>query len=325
MSLNIQQIESTLKNLGFTNLKKISRNRIAILTNNDRSTVLREVAEEFSSRGAVYDPLYTVSSGAAISSVGVVLVDNKLILAKPISKQKSKSPGTGSEIAFVNGINKYLDQGYGIYHTITVILKAGGKKIVIPKVLISQRTKFSGRLKSDVVLIRKGLPNFLISLKKVNAQFWDSSTGIYSSKAISILRALEESGEMNITRTAGNRVDFGSNISGIAVKANEDEAREFVFGTDIQGNGCVVKQTFSGNNHMNWNANTLTLTISCNKIYQNLNDVSSSDYPYMLIKKTSASPGFGPNREYSGLKFHAVFKSRIRGNVMTYLRENFPG
>ena len=79
MSLNIRQIEATLKNLGFINLNIKSRNRISILTNDDRSSVLRQVALAFSKRGAVYYPFYTTSSGAAPSSVGVVLVDNKLI------------------------------------------------------------------------------------------------------------------------------------------------------------------------------------------------------------------------------------------------------
>jgi len=326
MSLNIRQIEATLKNLGFINLNIKSRNRISILTNDDRSSVLRQVALAFSKRGAVYDPFYTTSSGAAPSSVGVVLVDNKLIFAKPLNKQGFRSAGISSEIAFLNAINQHLDNGYGLYHTITIVLQGGGKRIVIPKVLIAQETVRSGNLKSDIILIRDGLPNYPISLKKVNAEFWDSSTNLYAYKAISILQTLEQSGETDITRTVGNRVDLGSNIGGIAVRANDAEARMFVFGADIEGNGSVIKQTFSGNNHMNWNDETLTLTISCNKIYETLQDVrNSSDDPYMLIKKSTGSPGFGATREYSGLKFHAVFKKRIHGNVITYLRENFPG
>jgi len=324
--MTIADIESVLRKLGFNNFKNKTINRIAVLVDGDRGAILRQIEQIFKAKGAVYDPNYQTPNGNQISSLGAVVVGGKVIYTRPASRQGSKSAGIGNEIAFINAINKHLDSGYGPYHTITVVLQGPAKTITIPKVLIAEGSgsDTAGRKKSDVNLVRLGLPSFPISLKKSSAEFWESADTIYGSQAVSIMENLQQNGQLNVTRV-GNRVDFGSSISGIAIRATDAEALNFVFGSDILGRGAIVKQTFNGDAHMRWDENNLTLTISCVKLYNSLDEVRrSSEDPYILIRKDSSrTAGLAGRKDYAGLRVQAVYKSRITGNVKVFSRSAF--
>ena len=324
--MTIQEIERVLRTVGFNNFKNKTANRIAILADGDRGAVLRQVEQIFKTKGAVYDPAYQTANGNQISSLGAVDVEGKVIYTRPASRQGTRSAGVGNEIAFINLLNKYLDRGYGPYYTITVVLQGPGKTITIPKVLIAESVgaDTAGRRKSDVNLIRLGLPTFPISLKKSSAEFWESADTIYGAQAVNIMETLQNQGELNITRV-GNRVDFGSSISGIAIPTTDAEKLNFVFGSDILGNGAIVKQTFNGDAHARWDERTLTLTINCVKLYDNLQQIKvSNEDPYILIRKDSSrTAGLAGNKNYAGLRVQAVYKSRITGNVKVFPRGKF--
>ena len=324
--MTINEIENVLRKLGFNNFKSKTANRIAVLVDGDRGAILRQIEQIFKSKGAVYNPNYQTPNGNQISSLGAVDIGGKVVYTRPASRQGSKSPGIGNEIALVNLINKYLDTGYGPYHTITVILRGPGKTITIPKVLIAERSSpdTSKRKKSDVNLIRLGLPAFPISLKQSNAEFWESADTIYGSQAANIMETLEKNGELKITRT-GNKVSFGSNISGIAIPATDEEKLNFIFGSDILGNGAIVKQTFNGDANTHWDDSSLTLTIYCNTLYDNLQQIKvSPEDPYILIRKDSSrTAGLGGRRDYAGLRVQVVYKSRISGSVKLFPRSAF--
>lgn len=329
--MTIPEIELILRKLGYTNFKNKTTNRIAILTDGDRAGVLRRVAEIFKDKGAVYKPNYQTPlingrGGNQVSSLGVVDIGGKIVFTRPASKQGNKSAGIGNEIAFVNGINRYLDTGYGAFHTITVIFSGSGKTIVVDNVLIAESagSDTAGRKKSDVNLIRLNAPTFRVSLKKSTAEFWESADTIYGSQAVSIIEFLENSGDIKIIRT-GNKVNFEPGVTGVAIPTTDDEKRNFVFGSDILGNGAVVKQTFSGDSHFIWDENNLTLKVNCLKLYDNLNQVkSSSEDPYILIRKGS-DRSLGGRKDFTGLRVQAVYKSRLTGNIKLFPRSKFAG
>ena len=52
MSITIDQIQSNLIESGYNKFKNKTRNRIAVLTDEDRVTTLKRVAENFSAYGA---------------------------------------------------------------------------------------------------------------------------------------------------------------------------------------------------------------------------------------------------------------------------------
>jgi hypothetical protein len=331
--MTIPEIELVLRKLGYINFKNKTANRIAILADGDRSAVLRRVAEIFKDKGAFYNPSYQTplvngKGGNQVSSLGVVQIGDKIVFTRPASRQGSKSAGIGKEIAFVNGINKYLDTGYGAFHTITVVFSGSGRTVVVDNVLIAEASgsDTAGRKKSDVNLLRLNAPTFRVSLKKSTAEFWESADTIYGSQAVSILETLEEQGEIQIKRI-GNKVDFGFGISGIAIPTTDYEKTNFVFGSDILGNGAIVKQTFSGDSHFTWDENNLILKVNCVKLYNNLQQIkSSSEDPYILIRKDSSrTAGLAGRKDFAGLRVQAVYKSRLTGNVKLFPRSKFVG
>jgi len=329
--MTITEIELELKKSGYLNFKSKTINRIAILSDGDRSAVLRKVAEIFKNKGAIYNPNYQTPiingrGGNQVSSLGVVEIGNKIIFTRPASRQGNNSSGIGNEIAFVNGINKYLDTGYGIFHTITVVFYVSGRTITVNNVLIAESagSDTAGRKKSDVNLVRLNAPTFRVSLKKSTANFWESADSYYGSQAVSIIESLEKSGDISLIRT-GNRVDFEPGITGIAIPTTDDEKLNVIFGSDILGNGAIVKQTFSGNTHFTWDENNLILTVNCLKLYSNINQVKCSDEdPYMLIRRGSDRSLSG-RKDFTGLRVQAVYKSRITGDIKQFPRNKFTG
>lgn len=329
--MTISEIELKLRKLGYTNFKSKTVNRIAILSDGDRSAVLKKVAEIFKNKGAIYNPNYQTPiingrGGNQVSSLGVVEIGNKIIFTRPASRQGNNSSGIGNEIAFINGINKYLDTGYGIFHTITVVFYASGRTITVNNVLIAESagSDTAGRKKSDVNLVRLNAPTFRVSLKKSTANFWESADRYYGSQAVSIIESLEKSGDITLIRT-GNLVDFEPGISGIAIPTTDDEKLNVIFGSDILGNGAIVKQTFSGNTHFTWDENNFILTVNCLKLYSNVNQVKCSDEdPYMLIRRGS-DRSLGGRKDFTGLRVQAVYKSRITGDIKQFPRNKFTG
>jgi len=324
--MTIAEIELILKKLGYSNFKNKTANRIGILVDGDPVAVLKRVEEIFKDKGAVYNPNYQTLNGNQVSALGAVQIGQKIVFTRPLSRQGNKSAGIGNEIAFVNGINKYVDAAYGAFHTITVVLNGPGKKIVISKVLIASASgsDTAGRKKSDVNLLRLGQPPFPISLKKSSAEFWESADTIYGSQAVSILESLDARGKIKITRV-GNKVDFGASISGIAIPTTDEEKTNFVFGSDILGRGAIVKQTFSGDSNFFWDEKNLTLTVNCVKLYDNLNQIkSSNEDPYILIRRDSSrNSGLGGRKDFAGLRVQVVYKSRLVGNVKIFQRSEF--
>jgi|Laugresbdmm110dd_1035094.scaffolds.fasta_scaffold22883_3 hypothetical protein len=329
--MTIGEIELKLRKLGYTNFKNKTSNRISIVVDGDRSAVLRKVAEIFKDQGAIYNPNYQTPvvngrGGNQLSSVGVVKIGDKIVFTRPLSKQGNKSAGVASEISFVNGVNKYLDTGYGAFHTITVIFNGSGRTIVVDNVLIAEYvgSKTSDGKKSDVNLIRLNAPTFKISLKKSNAQIWESARSSYGFKASSIMDSLEKSGDIKLIRT-GTQVKFGPGITGVAIPTSDSEKTDFIFGSDILGNGAVVKQTFLGDNHFIWNEEKLILTVNCLKLYDSLSQIKySNEDPFILIR-TGSDRSLDGSEYYKGLRVQAVYKSRLVGSVKQFPRSKFNG
>ena len=316
----IIDVELKLKSLGFPNLKKISSYRIAILTNDDRVSVLEKVASELKENfQAQYVPNYTTASGSMLSSTGVVTLNgNYIILAKPASRQGKASAGLDNEDKLINEINNYIDSGWG---SIKVIFLGSGKRVEVNGVKRAQSVgaDTAGRKKSDVNLITDS-GEFPISIKKTNAEYWESADRIWGDKAKSAIDFLSKNGDIKLIQESGIYT-FGNGVTGIGIPATDSEKTNFVFGSDLLGRGIVVKQTFSSST-FRWDETTGSLTVTCNKIFKTLSDVSSSSEDvYLFIRKdrTRRNP-------YPGMRVLAAYKSRVTsGRVKVFPRSKFRG
>ena len=80
----------------------------------------------------------------------------------------------------------------------------------------------------------------------------------------------------------------------------------FVFGSDILGQGCVLKQTFTSptSPSFSFDDKTNTLTITAKNIYQTLGDLrNTTEEPYILIRRDSSrTAGLDGDKKFSGLR-----------------------
>ena len=113
----IDTLKSTVRSLGYANIKDISGKTIAVLTNDNRIDVLEKINKKIP--GSTYDRKPTSQS-----SVGRLLVSGFTVFAKPASKQGSASAGIENELIVVNSINKAVKDLKG---PINVCFKAKNK------------------------------------------------------------------------------------------------------------------------------------------------------------------------------------------------------
>ncbi|MDV7392189.1 hypothetical protein RZS08_12570, partial [Arthrospira platensis SPKY1] len=84
--MDIKTIEALLMSMGYKNLKKVSGNKLAVLTNDNRVTTLETINKGI--KGSKYD-----DKPGSDSSAGRVKIGSISILAKPASKQGKASAG----------------------------------------------------------------------------------------------------------------------------------------------------------------------------------------------------------------------------------------
>jgi len=75
---------------------------------------------------------------------------------------------------------------------------------------------------------------FRVSLKKANAEFWESADKIYGAQAKNMLLELNRRGLIELGRDAKGTT-LGQGVSGVAMQTSDAEATNFVFGSDIFG------------------------------------------------------------------------------------------
>jgi hypothetical protein len=300
---NIDQLEKRLTGLGFSNIKRISSKRVAILTNENRIALLEQIQKYLKFDGAKYTKSV---SGSSIG--GVVLTGGLTVLAKPLSKQGAMSAGTQNEHALNDNINNFVKDNGG--QPLKIIFVAGTSKYVIPDATGATLTKADtrGNKKADVVI--KGMSrDYPISIKKDNAEYWGTKETYYGARAREVINKAVEDEKVKFT----NRGGYYTLEPAIAVKAvNDDDIDYVVFGSDIKPNGAVITSTFVSSD-FNYDGKSNTLTIKVSSIITKKSDIPDSYYPYFIIRNSRArnSKALG----YPGLIVQTAYKKRVKGNV----------
>lgn len=297
--LNIATIESRLKLMGYTNLKRESGRTTSVLIDTNRIEALQNIENRLQDLNAIYDP------NKGTSSVGAVTVGVYTIKARPASKQGSFSAGIQNELIMIESILQYTKDG-----PIDVkIIDASRKSITVKDVVDVQEVgrDTSGRKKADVNLITISGKKFPISIKKDNAEMWESADSYWAAKAKDIIDRLEKENKITVTPKGGV---FAINPT-VATLANTNEKRNVVFGSDILTNkGCVVVKTFSGRD---FSIDKGTLVMNTTKIIDSMTDLKDKYEVYFLIRNDSSRKG---SKIRPGLRVLAVQQSRINRNVL---------
>lgn len=298
--LDFNIVSQLLISLGYDNLKKISSNKISVLTDENRVKVLENIQKKI--KGSRYD-----TRPSSDSSVGRIVIGSISILAKPASKQGKASAGVGNEMMVVEMINQYaLKTG------IDVIFKATNKTFTVLNCVKAEQVggDTAGRKKADIRLIDHKGNIYPISIKKDDAETWESADSYFSDEAKIII-------ENAIKNKKTRLIDQGTYFTiepNLAVKATIKEKQDVVFGSDLQPNGCVITKTFTANSFKLKNDK---LIIHCSNIIRTMQDVKGDKDVYFLIRNDKTRKSI---KEYPGIRILAAYEKRITKNVVVVNR-----
>ncbi len=304
MPENIEELQASLKKIGISDFKKISSKRFSVLTNDNRIALLEKIQVHFANYGAVYDPDF------GSSSVGMVRIGKFAIGAVPKSKQGKASAGIQNEYTLINMVNSALADG-----PMNLVFKSSKKKFTIPMAVRAEAVggDTKNRKKADVNIIDENGNKYPISIKKDNAEIWESADSYWGTQMKEIVDREVEAGNVKVEKhpKVGSVYTLAPNL---AVKASKQEIINVVFGSDILPNGCVIEKTFSGKYEID--ADTESVIIDVTKIITSPSELKGDYEVYFLIRNDSTRKG----SKIPGLRVLAVKKTRINRNVKVVKR-----
>lgn len=293
--LSKDTVASELKKLGYENLK-INGNIINVLVqipdgakkNEHRISMIREILAKFAEVSPEHKPQYIQSK--RLGSLGGIIFDGSpaAIVVKDSGKQGDNSAGVANELELASILESVIEK----YGSADVTFKDGrGKKLVIKNattVDVAGR-ETTGRKKADVVLVnaRGRLP---ISIKKLDADMWESADKLFGARAKQILADLQKSKAIQLQKSMD---DEGNTIfrleKEIVVEPTEEEALNAIFGADLNPQGGVVIQTFKPE-HFTQKDNQIV--VDCHAVIKNWEDIPESHLMVWLIRndKTRSNP-----------------------------------
>lgn len=296
---SVTDLVVALKTYGYTNFKQKSSTRLFVLKDGSRVHELESIAKFFHEWEAEYD-----STPLSASSVGCVRIGKLQIFVKPLSKQGAKSAGIENEIIVIDQINKFCNE----FGKIRVIFRDDRQNFICDDVTecIEMGRDTSGRKKADIIV--KGKTMYPVSIKKDNAETWESADKYYSHKAKKILDDLIKKGKVHLE----DHGTFYKVNPTVAVKATREEVKNVVFGSDLGKNGCVATRTFREQDFQ-FNFEEKVLIVRCSNIITKMSDVKGSKSVWFLIRndKTRNTKGF-----YPGLRVLAAYEKRINKKVL---------
>jgi hypothetical protein len=296
--ITTQEMEDKLKAMGYPNLKRESSRTISVLTDENRVKVLETITKGLKDMGAKYDP----NKGS--SSVGAVVAGTFTIKARPASKQGKKSAGLDNEDAMIDGIKQFTKGG-----PMTVKITDGKKSFTYKDVVDVEEVgrDTTNRKKADVRLVLQNGTKIPISIKKDNAEMWESADSYWAPTAKKIVDREEASGNI----TVGKKGTVFTITPNIAVEASNAEKQAVVFGSDLLGKGFAVVRTFRGSD-FTLTQNGDILEVKVTKIIDKMADLKGTSNIFFLIRNDSSRKG---SKIRPGLRVLAVSATRINKNV----------
>lgn len=298
MFKTIKQLKEYLEKLGYNDLKDKDQRSVFVLTNEKRMDVFNSLLKQLGGRK---NPSTTFGG-----SLGHIDVAGFRIAVKPLSKQGLSSAGVDNEVNLVQAIN-YVIKQYGVCD---VVFSDGSVKFLAKNIKEVKRVgeDTSGRKKADLILNDTNNKSFPISLKKDNAEYWESADSYWKSNAEFFLTKMIKEKKVQVQSLPGNIVKINPSIG---IEATDEEAKDAIFGSDIFGKGCIVTKTFSGD-EFNYDGSKNLLTISVTNVITKLENVPETKKVWFLIRNDSTRRSIP---SFPGTRALATYKSRITANV----------
>ena len=285
-----EDIKEVLEKNGYTNFKEAG-NKLQVLAQipdgakkneyrvNVMNDLLRVLKKAFPKSGVEY------SDDARLSSIGGIIFADSLVkvLIKDSGKQGDQSAGVANEIELAGIISSMIEQ----YRKVNVkFVDPRGKELVLKNVTevdVAGRDT-ADRKKADVVLKSKGnqLP---VSIKKVNADMWESADSMFGKRAREILDKLiaDRVVKLKKIKMRGDQPVYELSKE-IVMEPTEEEAMQAIFGSDINPKGGVVVQTFKPEHFVQEENN---ITIECHAVIASKEDIPESHIMVWLLRNDS--------------------------------------
>ena len=291
-------VEATLRKNGYEQFK-INGNKINVLVqipdgakkNEFRSDVLNEIIEvlkkAYANDGVEY------SSDPGISSLGGIIFANSpvQVVVKDSGKQGDKSAGVANEIELASIIQSVVET-YGSANV--TFIDPRGKKMTIKNVInVNVAGRDTGdRKKADVVL--QSAKGFLpISIKKLDADMWESADNLFGQRARKILDSLVKQGIVKLNKIGDRKLKTGTvpvyELSKeIVMEPTQEEALNAIFGSDLNPKGGIVIQTFKPEHFKQDGA---TVTVDAHAVITSAADIPESHLMVWLLRNDSTRNG----------------------------------
>ena len=265
------------------------------------------------SRLGVVQELLSFLEGSVVSpkkETVVLITGTKIqIVVKPKGKQGFKSAGLENEQAIISAINQ-LCQNNGAINI--RFIGSNGPILECRNVTRAIGTGYDtkGKKKADLILV--GNSEYPISLKKLNAEYWESADSYIGELARKIIDSKLKRGLVELQPVPG--VQGAVKLSKeIIFKANSNQTKEVVFGSDILGKGAVIQETFSSLQFIVTEDDWYEIKVKA--LYKTVKDVlnDKEHNVWFLIRndKTRNSKTIG----YRGLRALAVYYKRIKRHL----------
>ena len=246
-----------------------------------RKETLMTILKSLKGIKAAYDPLG--------SSIGrIVFPDNPTkIYVKDIGKKGDNSAGIGNEKAIAEMIEKVI-QTHGSANV--TFVDDQKRKLTLKNVTqvdISGRSsgtrKYGGEVKKADVVLRSSRGYLPVSIKKINAEYWESADTYYGAKAGALIKKLRQEGHIKLLKT--DKPGIPKLNKEIVVEPTEQEAQHVIFGGDINPEGGIIIQTFLPEHFVQDGAN---VTIHAHAVIKTKEDIPESHLMMWLIRNDSS-------------------------------------
>jgi hypothetical protein len=148
------------------------------------------------------------------------------------------------------------------------------------------------RKKADVVL--QSSKGFLpVSIKKLDADMWESADNLFGQRARSILDSLVKNGDVKLNKIGERKLKTGSvpvyELSKeIVMEPTEEEALNAIFGSDLNPKGGIVIQTFKPEH---FTQDGPTVTVDAHAVITSAADIPESHLMVWLLRNDSTRNG----------------------------------
>lgn len=302
----VEKIIPDMQAIGLDNYRIDSSKKLSVyVPGAERKATIKMMLDKLPD--ARHDP------SAGSSSLGMVIYKGANIQVRPSGKSGGESAGLKNEAHLIETINRMIGEVGPLNVT---FVGDNGQRITAKDVTEAQSVgaDTANRKKSDVNLISNGKP-IPLSLKKANAEYWESADTMWGDKADAVIKKLEAQDKINLTPTGKTRKDgtqFVKISPEVAVKATAEETLDVVFGSDIlQGSGGVIKETFE-DEHYRLEGNNLEVTADL--VITKPEDIPDKQKVYWLIRNDSTRTR--PKHKYPGLRVLAAYAKRINPRVL---------